>query len=38
MSLNNNTLLLPLALALLIKAPGFVAMAALRRRRSEIWT
>jgi len=36
MSLNNNALLLPLALALLIKAPSLVAVAALRRRRSEI--
>jgi len=38
MSLNDNTLLLPLALALLTRAPGLVAIATLRRRRSEIWT
>jgi hypothetical protein len=35
-SLNNNALLLPLALILSTRAPSLVAVAALKRRKSEI--
>jgi hypothetical protein len=34
--LNNNALLLPLVLILLTKASGLIAVAALKRKRSEI--